>query len=128
MLCENCQEKVANVHVNGWRRVSPGRNETERAEAVERHFCEPCAKELERTDPLLNPLLKAGPDGRRIKVRITSVTPDRTLARQVRSGSQAGTDDMVFLTPRLPPEYAVAGMEFEITCSKAELEWLQGKA
>lgn len=119
MLCEKCNEREATVHVTGSSRVAaPSGVE----ETFEHHFCESCASNSQ----LVNPALGYGPDAISEKFRVVSVSPEHIRVRLVRTETEAAPVEWSFLTSRLPPQYAIVGMEFEITCSPEELEQLKG--
>src|SRR2546430_10867138 len=111
MLCENCQKRVANVHLSGWKKVGDVSSERERVEQIDHHFCEDCATELQISSPLLNPSLRAGADARRLKLRVISVSPDNTVLRRISSEPKTREEDWIFLTTRLPSQYAVRSEE-----------------
>ena len=119
MLCEMCQQREATVHVTGSTRQSSisGADRT-----FEHHLCETCAS----TSPLLKPAHKYGPDVIRERLRVISVSPECTRVRLVRTETGAVPEEWSFVTSRLPPHYAVVGMEFGVTCSHDELEHLKG--
>jgi len=60
------------------------------------------------------------------KFRVISVSPEYTRVRLVRTEAEATPEEWTFLSSRLPPKYAVVGMEFGITCSPQELDQLKG--
>src|SRR5207249_2169382 len=91
-------------------------------EPFEHHFCESCAS----SSPLVNPVLRYGPDVISEKFIVVSVSPERTRVRQLRTEAEAAPEEWSFLTSRLPPQDAVVGMEFAITCTPEELEQLKG--
>lgn len=126
MLCENCQQRVASVHLSGWRRKLSESGGEERVENFEHHFCETCATELKESSPLLNPALSIGPGAQTEKLRVISVSSERTVVRLVRTEVQGTPEDWSFVTSRLPPKYAVVGMEFEMVFTEAWLERLKG--
>lgn len=122
MLCEQCQQRDATVHLTGSTKVSASSGEADVEEAFEHHFCESCAA----SSPLVNPALRYGPDVISEKFRVVSVSPEHTRVRLVRTEADAAPEEWSFLTSCLPPQYAVVGMEFGITCSPQELEQLKG--
>jgi len=122
MLCEKCQEREAMVHVTGSRRVDSISGEPIANEEFQHHFCELCAS----SSPLVNPALRYGPDAISEKFRVISVSAERTRVRLLRTGAEAEPEEWSVLTSRLPPNCAVVGMEFGITCSPEELEQLKG--
>ena len=126
MLCENCQKIVATVHLSGWQTTRIGSDEEQREERIEQHYCEGCAQELKQSNPLLNPLLKAGPGARTLKLHVVSVSPDRIEVAAIDSESDFAQKQRGFLTSRFPSQYAVRGMEFEMIVTDAQLKWLQG--
>ena len=91
-------------------------------EAFEHHFCELCAQ----SSPLVNPSMAYGPDAATEKLRVVSVSAERTVVRLVRTEKQPTPEDWSLLTSRLPPQCGVVGMEFQVTSSPAELKRLQG--
>jgi len=54
------------------------------------------------------------------------VSAERTVVRLVRTETQPTPEDWSLLTSRLPPQYGVVGIEFQVACSSAELKRLQG--
>ncbi len=110
------------VHLTGSRRVAALSGEPSVDEAFEHHFCESCAS----SSPLVNPVLRYGPDVISEKFRVVSVSSEHTRVRLVRTEAEAAPEEWSFLTSRLPPQYALLGMEFGITCSPEELEQLKG--
>ena len=110
------------VHLTGSRKVGAISDEPGSDEAFEHHFCESCAS----SSPLVNPALGYGPDVISEKFRVVSVSPERTRVRLIRTETEAAQEEWSFQTSRLPPQYAVVGMEFGITCSTEELEQLKG--
>src|SRR5580765_8641457 len=101
------------VHLKGSRKAAAISDEPSIDEAFEHHFCEACAS----SSPLVNPALRHGPDVISEKFRVISVSPERTRVMLVRTEAEAVPEEWSFLTSRLPPKYAVVGMEFGITCS-----------
>lgn len=110
------------VHVTGSRRVDSISGQPSANEEFQHHFCELCAS----SSPLVNPALKYGPDAISEKFRVISVSAERTRVRLLRTEGEAVPEEWSLLTSRLPPDYAVVGMEFGITCSPEELEQLKG--
>jgi|SRR6266498_611438 len=126
MICENCQTSVATIHLSGWQMVGTGTAEEQR-QGIDYHFCEECAHRLKQSNPFLNPLLRAGPSARIVKLRVVSVSGDRTVVRQIYPESETAMGDLVFLTSRLPSGFAEVGMQFEVACTNEDFEWLRGK-
>ena len=123
MLCEKCEKRFATVHLSGWKTTSHASRED-----FNHHYCEDCAAELEKSDPLLNPLLAAGPNAKRYKLRVMSVNPEAIVVRRIGTESENEMEDWIFTRSLFPPEdYRRVGMEFEVCCNEAELEWLKGK-
>ena len=122
MLCGKCQQREAVVHLTGSRKVAAISDLPSVDEAFEHHFCESCAS----SSPLVNPALSYGSDVISEKLKVISVSPGRTRVRLVRTEAEAAPEEWSFLTSRLPPEYAVVGKEFGITCSPEELDHLKG--
>jgi len=122
MLCEKCQQRESMVHLSGGRRIYPTSGQASANESFEHHFCELCAQ----SSPLVNPSLAYGPDAVTEKLRVISVSGERTVVRLVRTETQSTPEDWSLLTSRLRPQYGVVGMEFQVTCSPAELKRLQG--
>ena len=77
---------------------------------------------MEKTDPLLNPLLKAAPGARKWKLRVTGVKPGRITVRQ--AGQNSGAEEWDIATAEFGWEYTV-GDEFELICDAAELNRLK---
>ena len=123
MLCEECQQREAMVHLTGRGGVAANSDETSVDEAFANHFCESCAS----SSPLVNPALKYGPDVISENFRVVSVSAERTQVRQVRTETEAVPEELSLLTSRLPPQFAVIGIEFGIICSPEELEQLKGR-
>jgi hypothetical protein len=126
MLCEYCKKEEATVHVTGWDKLDASSGQAERKSQIERHFCRDCAVQLEQTSPLLNPLLAAGPGARKVVLRVMSVNPDRLTVRTIPDEPGQQPEEWSFLTSRLDPSFAVAGVEFEMILGKGELDWLRG--
>ena len=119
MLCEKCQQLEATVHLKGTRSVRGG----SAREPFEQHLCESCAS----SSPVVNPALRYGPSVITEKLRVLSVTPERTRLRLVRTDADAAPEEWSFLTSSLPVHFAVVGMEFEMSCSPEELAQLKGR-
>src|SRR6266545_2370920 len=99
MLCEKCQQRKAVVHVSGRRRTYPSSGQAsanEPFEHFEHHFCELCAQ----SSPLVNPALAYGPDAVTEKLRVISVSAERTVVRLVRTETQPTPEDWSLLTSR----------------------------
>src|SRR5205814_10065778 len=111
MLCENCRKDVASVHLSGWQTVRIGSTDETRGQPFEHHFCATCAEELRQSNPLLNPLLQAPQGARVLKLRVTNVSPERIEVRAINPPADWAKDQWSFLAYRLPPRYAVLGME-----------------
>jgi hypothetical protein len=126
MLCQRCQLNHANVHLSRWRRALGLAYEAVQPEPVEQHFCEECAAKEKTTNPLLNPLLGAGPGVRRIQGRVLSIDADRITIRPFSIEPPAPLEDISLSTARIPERYAL-GDHFGVICNDAELEWLKGK-
>ncbi len=122
MLCEKCQLREATVHLTGRGPIALPSGKPRLVKTFEHHFCEPCAS----TSSLVNPALRYGANAISEKFRVVSVSPEYTRVRLVRTEAQAAPEEWTFLTSRLPPKYAVVGMEFGITCSPEELDQLKG--
>ena len=122
MICETGQQREAMVHVTGSRRIESFSGEPGANEQFEHHFCEPCAS----SNPLVNPALEYGLDARTEKLRVISTSAERTVLRLLRTETQPVAEEWSVLTSQLPPQYAVVGMEFEITSTPAELKRFQG--
>ena len=127
MLCEHCQKSFATVHLSGWQRNRIDSSEQQREQPFEHHFCEECYEELRPTNPLFNPRLAAGPGARTVKLKVISASPDRIVVRPISSQSDSTQDEWDFLASRVPPQYSVPGMEFEIVVTDAHLKWLRGE-
>ena len=127
MICDHCQKSEATVHLSGWQTVDTGTGEEARRALVEHHFCEDCAEELTQSNPLLNPLLKAGPGTRKLNIRVVSVATDRVEVKATNPNLDLTQGEWSFLTSRFPAHYAVPDMEFEMIVDDAQLRWLQGR-
>jgi hypothetical protein len=127
MLCENCQKSFATVHLSGWQRTPGAPGEEEPEQSFEHHYCAACEEELSKTNPLLNPLLKAGPGARMVELRVISASLDWIVVRQIGPDSDSSQPEWSFLTSRLPAQYAVPGMEFGMAVTDAQLKWLRGE-
>jgi hypothetical protein len=114
MLCERCHEREVTVHVT--------HSDGDAGTTTKHDFCESCAS----SSPVVDLALRYGPDVISEKLRVVGVSPERTRVRVVRTEPQAAPEEWSFLTSRLPPHYAVVGMEFGIICSPEELEQLKG--
>ncbi len=122
MLCDNCHKSPATVHLKSLR--SPTR--TAAYATSEAHYCGECAAKLQQTGEFTNPSLKMGPDSIRLRLRVINVTHKFTSLRQLSPEPDEGTPDWLFLTEKLPAAYAEVGCEFEMCCSRTELDRLQG--
>src|SRR5437773_1420300 len=100
MLCEKCQQREAMVHLTGSRRIDPSLGELSGNEEFEHHFCETCASK----SPLVNPALKYGPNAITEKLKVISVSPERTVVRLVRTETQPKAEEWSLLTSELPAE------------------------
>ena len=62
-------------------------------------------------------------------LRIVSRSSDFMVVRLVRTDANPIPEDWIFPEDRLPDEWLdwVPGKQFDLTISKRELEWLQGK-
>lgn len=122
MVCEKCQQLEATVHVTGGRTIESPTGQPISNEKFEHHFCEACASK----SLIANPELRYGPGTRTEELRVISVSGERTVVRLVRTETQPIAEEWTFLTSRLPPQYAVVGLEFRMTFTPAELEHLMG--
>jgi hypothetical protein len=127
MLCEICQKSDAMVHLTGWRTANRAAGGDEVRESIEHHFCERCASKEKKTNPLLNPLLRLGPSGRALKVKVIAVSAETVKVKVIKGKTEKdhGKEHFVFLRSRFPAEYAIEGMEFEMFVTNEDLERMQ---
>ena len=97
VVCEKCKTNTATLHISGWKRGRGVRSEYGPKEHYEHPFCSECARELKQSSELLNPLLRAGPGARIIKLRILSVSPVWVAAREISSVPGAVARELSFL-------------------------------
>jgi hypothetical protein len=121
MLCEMCHEREALVHLTMTTKADPMSDEATTTE--KHHFCELCAE----ASPLANPVLRYGPDVINEQLKVISVSPEHTVVRLVRTETEPVPEEWSLLTSKLPPKFAVVGMQFGVLWSSAELRMMQGK-
>ena len=109
------------MHLSGNRRVDTVSGES-KTEDFEHHFCESCAS----SNPLVNPPLEHVADAIREKLRVVSVSPERTRVRLVSTETDAVPEEWSLVTSRLPSDFRTVGMEFWIACTPQELGQLKG--
>jgi hypothetical protein len=120
MLCEACHQKLATVHIERTKRKALI-NALETIDQFEHHFCSDCAvkfREQERAFFVL-------PGSRTEKVRVMSISSDRTVLRVIGSDPNAPLKEWSVLTSRIPSQVPVDG-EVTVTFTEAELDWLKG--
>ena len=125
MKCQKCQEREAKVHITGTSTISPRSGGESRNEEFQYHFCTSCADEYNRTRSAqsLFPHLHEQPFTERL--RVLSITPERTVLRIVRTEDTAAPQEWVLLTSCLPEGLQV-GAEITVTLTPAELQWMRG--
>lgn len=127
MICENCQKNKATVHLSSLRTVALDAGNRPAQDPFEHHYCESCAKELEQTNHLLNPYLRAGPSAKAMKVKVIGVSDTAIEVELTKEEFGARHDRCIFLRTLIPQDYAVEGMEFKMFVTEQELNQLQGK-
>jgi len=127
VLCENCHKSFATVHVSGWQLVPAGLGKRSRKNRYENHFCARCAQELKQTNPSLNPLLRAEPGAKRLSLRVVSLSGNHVKVRGIKQNGDLSQEEWMFLSSRLPAQYAVQGTEFDMILTEQKLRWLQGE-
>lgn len=128
MICQKCRSRDASVHVTSWRRPPEPPSTASQEENVDLHFCEECASVEAQTNPHLNPRLRCGPGSRPRKMRVIDVDPTHTLVKLLSAEANMMPENLALLTSRLPKDYAVVGLEFEVICNDAQFDWLRGLA
>ena len=115
MLCENCKQQGASVHITEVNHST--------SQQTQRHFCPSCAELFQQSD-IVQRVLRRLP---MIKLRVADVLPQRTLLN-VLGGCHDG-ETWSFVTDRLrqlqiEPSH---GIEFELEEDQAYIDWLKGK-
>jgi len=126
MVCQKCRLRDASVHVTSWRRPLEPPSAASQDEDVDLHFCEECASVEAQTNPHLNPLLRCGPGACPRRMRVIDVNPTYTLVKPLSAEPSVVPEELALLTSRLPNDCAVVGLEFEVICNDAQLDWLRG--
>jgi len=123
MLCMECQEKPATVHI---KRPVPSPPFQDMPMQFEVHFCEECCRDCIESDRILNPSPR-DPDVREWHLRVMSVSSERIIVRLVSTDSDTRPEEWSLLPARVPADCAVVGTEFWVMCSESELEsWRTG--
>ncbi len=125
MRCQNCQDEEATVHISGTETTVPRSGAESSEEEFILHFCPSCAEEYRRTksSQSLFPGLHEEPI--RERVRVMTVTPERTVLRLIRTETDPMPEDWNLLTARVGRTWPV-GTEIAIAFTPSELEWLRG--
>jgi protein-arginine kinase activator protein McsA len=118
MLCDKCQKNLATVHLS---RVTSALVEVGLVQERSAHYCATCAAGLEH----VGVRAKSDRTAVHLRLQVISVTPEVTILHQLWPEPETGMCERSFRTSRLPPQYAVEGYEFELRCSRDELEHLQ---
>jgi hypothetical protein len=140
MQCEKCQERNATVHVK--RKVDSGENQPTEA-WLEHHLCEECFRATPELNPGYAPMMVdercsgdnshfsyAWGHGHRAEtVRVMSTSAHQMVLRVVRSDTDKGPEDWLFLRERMPGPWRKwpVGKEVQLSLSESAFEWLQGK-
>ena len=114
MLCENCKQQQATVHITEIAEVNLAQ--------TKRHFCPSCAKLFQQTDLVQRMLSRAS----MVKLRVAETSTQRTLLN-VFGGPYDG-ESWSFITDRLLQLHIepLDGQEFEIQDDENYIEWLKG--
>jgi hypothetical protein len=114
MLCENCKQQEATVHITETAGVKLGQ--------VKRHFCTSCAKTFQATD-LVHRTLSGVP---MVKLRVTQSSSHRTSLNVF--GGRYDGESWSFITERLLQLRIepFQGQEFEIQDEENYIDWLKG--
>ena len=89
------------------------------------HFCDACGKEHER-ERFARAFPATGESPITEQLRVIEISPEHTIVRLVRTESQPIPENWILVTERLPERFCEVGMEFSITITPSELEYLKG--
>jgi hypothetical protein len=124
MRCQNCPDKEAAIHISGTKSSRPHSGGESHTVVFTIDLCETCAEKYRRTE--LSRRLFPKEHEKQIveRVRVMSVTPERTRIRLIRTEAGATPEDWSLLTSRLPEN--PVGTEMTLIFTPSELEWLKG--
>ena len=119
MLCQKCKQREALLHIV----VQTGERASTGPVEFTLHFCSECGEEYEQ-DRLAR--LFPGAQPFHEELRVIQSSSEHTVVRLVRTESDPSPQEWRLLTSRLPEKYCCVGMEFGVTLTSAELEYLKG--
>ncbi len=121
MLCQKCKQKEALVHIS----VRHGEAAATEPPEFTLHFCPACGEEHER-ESLAKLFPPSGEQPFHEQLRVIQSSSEHTVVRLVRTESQPSPEEWRLLTSRLPEKYCCVGMEFGVTLTYSQLEYLKG--
>jgi len=122
MLCQKCKQKEALVHISVRHREAAAATEPP---AFTLRFYPACGEEYER-ESLAKLLPPSGEQPFHEQLRVIRSSSEHTVVRLVRTESQPSSEEWRLLTSRLPEKYCCVGMEFGVTLTSSQLEYLKG--
>jgi hypothetical protein len=120
MLCQRCQQRESTVHI-----AEGHGDQLPSAASFTLHFCETCGEEYER-EMFARAFPATGEPPITERLRVIERSSERTIVRLVRTESQPAPEDWILLTARLPEEFCEVGMEFGVTLTLSQLEYMKG--
>ncbi len=119
MLCQKCKQREAVLHIA----IQPGVRASTGPTEFTLHFCSECGEEYEQ-DRLVR--LSPGEQPCHEQLRVIQSSSEHTVVRLVRTESQSSPEEWRLLTSRLPEKYCCVGLEYGVTLTSAQLEYLKG--